>query len=131
MNEPRWLSVETIIEFNRLAVAETGEPFAVRDQGLLESASERPRNHWLYGEADVATLAVKLLLGIAQNHPFEQGNKRAAFAAADAFMYLNGYEINASDHEQLADFIVQVITGEIREDELITAFVYSSTPTEG
>ena len=108
----------------------TGEPFSVRDMSLLESALHRPINYWQYGEADVATLAVKLLIGIAQNHPFEQGNKRTAFVAADAFMYENGYELNVSDHAELADFVVQVMAGEIGEDELITAFVYSAKPLD-
>lgn len=73
-SEPVWLSAQLVTEFNARTVTETGEPFFVRDAGLLESALARPINHWSYGEDDLALLAVSLLLGIARNHPFGQGN---------------------------------------------------------
>lgn len=126
-NEPRWVSVEELIEFNRLAVQETGEPFCVFDHGMLESAWAKPQNHWHYGEQDIVTLAVHLLLGIARDHPFEQGNKRTSFAAADAFMFLNGYQLNTPDVDELADLIIQAITGEIDEIQLISAFAWSTS----
>ena len=113
LNEPRWLSVDDLITFNRLAVQKTGEPFSIRDQKLLESAWAKPQNHWHYGEQDIVLLAVQLLLGIARDHPFEQGNKRTAFAAADAFLYLNGYQLDAPDGTPLADLMVQAIMGDV------------------
>jgi death-on-curing protein len=82
-NEPRWLEPDEVIELNRLIVDATGEPFLVRDYGLLASALAKPIQYWSYEhEDDAVTLAVTLLFGIAQNHPFEQGNKRTAFEAA-------------------------------------------------
>ena len=49
---------------------------------------------WLYaGERDLVALAARLLLGIAANHPFVQGNKRTALAAAIAFCEANGCEV--------------------------------------
>lgn len=129
LNEPRWLSVEQIVEFNRLAVEETGEPFAVRDRGMLESAWGNPKNRWCYGEADIVALAVSLLLAIARNHPFEQGNKRTGFAAADAFLYLNGYELTMPDRNEFADLIVQAITGQIEDEYLVSILAYSVEPS--
>jgi death-on-curing protein len=114
-SESVWLSAQLVTQFNRDSVAETGEPFFVRDPGLLESAVARPINHWSYGEGDLAVLAVALLLGIAQNHPFEQGNKRAAFAAAAYFLKLNGYHLAAPDGADLADKVVDLITGDLDE----------------
>lgn len=67
-------------------------------------------------------LAVALLLGIARNHPFTQGNKRTAFEAADAFLYLNGYELDVPDGPGFADLIVEVITGAVPERELVELF---------
>ncbi len=76
-SEPLWLSPDEIEDINRAIVAVTGETFFVRDQGLLESACARPQQHWHYDDQrDVVELAVALLLGVARNHPFEQGNKR-------------------------------------------------------
>jgi death on curing protein len=91
---------------------------------LLESAVARPRNHWTYGETDTVILAVALLLGIARNHPFEQGNKRTAYTAADSFLYLNGYELNVPDGEELADLIISVITGDAGEHILVEVFAH-------
>ena len=121
-NEPAWLDAEILIEFNERAVSETDEPFHVRDRGLLDSALARPINHWHYGEQDVVALAVALLLGIARNHPFLQGNKRTAFAAADYFLFLNGYDLAIEDSVDLADLIVDAINGDVSEHSLINVF---------
>ncbi|HEX8625875.1 MAG TPA: type II toxin-antitoxin system death-on-curing family toxin [Allosphingosinicella sp.] len=118
-NEPTWLTLEAAITANQRAVADTGEPFFIRDQGLLESALAKPQNHWAYGETDLAFLAVALLFGIARNHPFGQGNKRTAFAAARYFLWLNGYELTAPDADELADRVVDLITGAMTETEFI------------
>jgi death-on-curing protein len=59
------------------------------------------------------------LLGIARNHPFGQGNKRAAFAAAQYFLFLNGWEFTHPDRTALADRVVDLITGELDEDEFV------------
>jgi death-on-curing protein len=60
---------------------------------------------------DVVTLAAELLFGIAQNHPFQQGNKRTGFEAAILFLEANGYDLVIDDSEDLAQRIVDVITG--------------------
>ena len=89
------------------------------NEGLLESACDRPRNLFLYeDEQDMAVLATRLLVGIARSHAFGQGNKRAAFAAADAFLYLNGYDLALADTEEAADLITQVIASELPERDL-------------
>ena len=118
-NEPVWLDAELITAFNQLIVADSDEPFLLRDGGLLESALARPVNHWHYGEQDAVALAVALLLAIARNHPFLQGNKRTAFAAADYFLHLNGYELTVDDGADLADLIVSAIEGDVSENSLI------------
>jgi len=119
-NEPVWLDADLLIEFNQLEVSATGEPHILRDLAGLESAIAWPINHWHYGENDIVALAVALLLGIARNHPFLQGNKRTAFAAADYFLYLNGYELQAEqDSEALAEFLIDAINGDVSEHYLI------------
>ena len=76
-------------------------------------------NYWAYGEADAVVLAVALLVGIGRNHPFLQGNKRTAFEAADYFLYLNGYELMIEDDTDLADFMIDVINGDVSEQRLV------------
>jgi death-on-curing protein len=120
-SEPIWLDAELLIAFNQLTVSETGEPHHLRDRGLLESATARPINHWHYGEHDIVALAVSLLVGVGQNHPFIQGNKRTAFAAMDYFLYLNGYQLVAEDSSDLANLVIDLINGDVSEHSFIRA----------
>ncbi|MDN3645015.1 type II toxin-antitoxin system death-on-curing family toxin [Pontixanthobacter aestiaquae] len=113
------MTADLIVEFNELAVTETGEPHLLNNPDALDSALARPMHYWNYGERDVVVLAVSLLVGIGQNHPFIQGNKRCAFAAADYFLYLNGYELVVPDTNDLADLICDTITSEIGEQRLV------------
>lgn len=121
-SEPTWLPADLIIEFNKLIVAQTGEPHVVRDKGALENALAKPINYWTYGELDAVVLAVALLVGIGRNHPFLQGNKRTAFEAADYFLHLNGYELTVEDSTDVADFVIDVINGDVSEQRLVETF---------
>ena len=67
-----------------------GGASGIRDEGLLDSALARPVNLTAYGEPDFADLAASYGFGLAKNHPFVDGNKRAAFLAAGLFLFLNG-----------------------------------------
>jgi death-on-curing protein len=114
VSEPVWLTPEEIIDINEFVVGETNEPFFVRSQELLDSAVARPQNHHAYGEGDVVTLAFVLLEGIAQNHPFEQGNKRTAFVAANVMLEQNGYVLDAPENEtELGELVENLVAGHI------------------
>jgi death on curing protein len=116
-NEPCWLSVGDVVEINAANVARTGEPHALIDQGLLESALGRPLNLWLYkDEQDLVRLATALLFGIARNHPFQQGNKRTAWTAFVIMLEDNDQAVEVEDTEATAQAIVDVITGERDEN---------------
>jgi death-on-curing protein len=69
-NEPNWLPIDAVIEHNRLELTETGEPYLLRDLGLLEGALARPCNAFAYGEEDIVVLAVALMAGISRAHAF-------------------------------------------------------------
>lgn len=120
-NEPLWLPAEEIIELNRDLVQQTGEPFILRDRGLLESACARPANLWAYEEEDDAlVLSVALLFGIAQNHVFMQGNKRTGFVAALMMLRDNGWVLSpATDSTALADAVVAVLREETTEEAFV------------
>jgi len=122
-SEPEWLPLREIIETNREEVGLTGEPHLVWNHGLLEMACDRPRNTWHYGEdADMASLAVALLLGIAKNHPFAQGNKRTAFQSARQFLLINGFDLDLPDSEDFADLIIAAVEGLLSEHQLAAEF---------
>jgi death-on-curing protein len=129
-SDPRWLHAWHVIHLNARIVADTGEPHFVRDRGLLESALARPHNAWAYGEGEIVPLAVTLLLGLAHNHPFGQGNKRTAFEAADIFLYINGWDFPLADRTDAADLIINVVIGAAGEADLLALFEKAVRPRE-
>lgn len=86
----------------------------LRDEKALESALARAENKAHYGDPAIEELAAAYLFGIARNHAFVDGNKRAAIVAAGAFLGINGYRVTA-DQGRLYEFVVSVAAGEIDE----------------
>lgn len=117
MSEPVWLFPELVIAFHDEQLREFGGPAGIRDMGMLESALDRPRNKWSYGERDLAALAAAYAFGIAKNHPFVDGNKRAAFLAIVTFLGLNGIEFVA-DNAEVVVIVQGLAASEIDEDGL-------------
>lgn len=95
----RWVDKRALVLLHDESLADHGGSSGLRDEGLLESALSRAQNLAAYGSPDVAELAAAYAFGIARNHPFVDGNKRAAFLAAGVFLRLNGWRINASQAE--------------------------------
>jgi death-on-curing protein len=96
MSTPRWLAKEALLLLHRESLRQFGGADGLRDDGLLDSALARPLNRFAYeNERDLCRLAAAYAKGIAQNHPFVDGNKRAAFAAAGVFLMLNGLVLTA------------------------------------
>ena len=95
----RWIDKRALILLHDESLAEHGGSSGLRDEGLLESALSRAQNLAAYGEPDIADLAAAYAYGIAKNHPFVDGNKRAAFLAAGVFLHLNGRRLTASQAE--------------------------------
>lgn len=100
MNEPwRWISRQALVLLHDESIAEHGGAAGIRDEGLLESALARPLNQAAYGSPDLAALAASYGVGLAKNHPFVDGNKRAAFLGVGLFLALNGYRLQATQAE--------------------------------
>ena len=55
--------------------------------------------------------AAALLESLAINHPFIDGNKRIAFAAADVFLRISGYRIECAPMAMHADLMRMFDTG--------------------
>jgi len=93
----RYLTVAEVIELHDRIMERTGfRPEALRDEGLLESALMRAQTAAYYEEADLVTQAVLMAVGISQNQPFVDGNKRAAFVTLDVFLRINGLEFQGN-----------------------------------
>jgi death on curing protein len=111
-----YLDLEDLLEVARRAV---GEDVAVRDHGLLESASARPRATVFGKDAypDLHLKAAALLESLARNHALVDGNKRLAWTACRTFLAINGQWINASE-DQRFELVVRVASGEDRLEEI-------------
>lgn len=119
--EPIWLDSKVAFAVHDRQLAEHGGAAGVRDAGALESALERPRNRWAYGEDDICALAAALAFGVARNHPFADGNKRTAWVLARLFLGLNGIEISFAALDAITT-VLALAAGELSEDELADWF---------
>jgi death on curing protein len=94
----------------------------LRDEGLLESALQRPLNrHHYEGVEDTCELAATYLVALASNHPFIDGNKRAAFLAAGLFLRKNGRRLVAAPADAVRT-VLAVAAGQ-REIDQVTAWL--------
>lgn len=109
-----WLSRDLILAIHDEQIAEHGGAPGLRDPGLLESALARPLNAADYGTPDLAELGAAYAHGICRNHPFVDGNERAAFVALELFLSLNGVELTASDTDAVVTML-RLAAGEIDE----------------
>lgn len=128
MTEPIWLDTSIVLDVHAEQLALFGGADGVRDLGLLESALGRPLNKLAYGETSLAALAAAYAFGIARNHPFVDGNKRAAFASIIVFLGLNGVDFDVPPEAATA-IIVGMAAGEIDEDGLARWIADNTPPT--
>lgn len=111
----RWINKEALLLLHDESLAEHGGASGIRDEGLLDSALARPLNLEDDGTPDHADLAASYCYGLAQNHPFVDGNKQAAFMAAGLFLALNGYRLVVSQAEATAA-VLELAAGQLGED---------------
>ena len=115
----RLVSRQALLLLHDESLAEHGGASGLRDEGLFESALGRPENLIAYGGADVdfAAIAAAYGFGLARNHPFVDGNKRAAFLAVGLFLYLNGYRLQTTQQDATLT-ILALAAGELTEAQL-------------
>ncbi len=117
-SEPIWLDRPILEALHVDQITEHGGSLGIRDAGLLESALARPRQKWHYEPgSDLASLAEAYAFGIAKNHPFVDGNKRAALVAAYTFLALNDFELEATEPEAVT-MVLGTADGSLSEEDL-------------
>jgi death on curing protein len=90
-SQVRYLIAADVIALHAEMMRDMGHaPAPLRDAGLLESAVLRPQTAAYYEHAGIVRQAALLGAGIAQNQPFIDGNKRAAYLAMLIFLRVNG-----------------------------------------
>lgn len=91
----------------------------VRDLGLLDSATHRPRTS-LWGREAYPTLdekAAALLESLVRNHPLVDGNKRLGWLATVVFLDINGAWVEAPDDDAY-DLVIAVASGQLTLPEI-------------
>ena len=117
MSEPFWLTRQMVVAIHGEQLAIHGGASGLRDEGMLESALDRPRNRWAYEQAELAELAAAYAFGVARNHPFVDGNKRTSLLALYTFLGLNGIDFVVAEADAAA-MILSLAAGEVSEESL-------------
>jgi len=129
MKEPNWVLDEIVFSVHQMLLSEHGGGTGIRDNALLESALARPKQRLEYEpESTYFDLAASYSFGFANNHPFVDGNKRAALAIGAIFLEINGISLNSSEAETVIIF-EQLAAGRISEAELSLWFEKNSVPS--
>ncbi len=112
------LTVEIVREIHAEAISRFGGSDGVREPALLESAAAAPQATF-GGKSpykDLAEVAAAYLFFLCKNHPFIDGNKRAALGACIVFLRLNGIEPKA-DAPEWEELTLAVAASGIDRDE--------------
>lgn len=119
MEDVIFLSVDDVLLIHTDTIGIDGGSHGVRDHGLLDAAVAMPRQQFGgdYLHEDLAAMATAYMFHIAQNHPFVDGNKRAAVLSTLAFLNVNGIE-ELPDPSDLESITLQVAAGELGKDVL-------------
>lgn len=97
MSEPRFLTLEDVLEQHDLSLERYGGLSGVRDQNGLEGAVQQPMNTYFYGHGDIFDVAAAYAFHIAQAQAFLDGNKRAGVGAALGFLAINKVQVLTDD----------------------------------
>jgi len=114
VKEPVWLDAGDTLAIHEILLVRHGGASGLRDEGLLESALERPRQQFAYASPDIVEMAAAYTAGMVQNHPFVDGNKRTGFVVGILFLEMNGFEFTASEPEA-AQAVLELAAGSIDE----------------
>ena len=119
MREPCFLTLAEVVEIHADQITRYGGQDGVRDLGLLESALAQPEasfgGEWLH--KDLYEMGAAYAYHVCQNHPFVDGNKRAALACALVFLEMNGVSLT-NPKGFLKEAMTAVASGRMGKAEL-------------
>src|SRR3989344_8421676 len=116
----RYLGAQELLVIHSEIVDQTGGLHGVRDTGLLESISEKPKMRFTGKELyrGLFQKAAAYTQSLIQYHVFFDGNKRTGVAVAARFLFLNSYEFTASNKE-LEKFALEVALKKIEDSDMV------------
>ena len=103
MSEPNWIERPVLLAVQTELLDRFGGLSGIRDEGLLDSAINKPKNLLAYGKPSVFELAASYAVGLVKNHSFLDGNKRIGFMAAYIFLGANGFSFEATEEEAVLE----------------------------
>lgn len=125
---PKWISKKALLLLHEESLSHFGGRRGIKDDGLLESALARPQNLFAYNsKVDLFDLAASYAYGLARNHAFVDGNKRAAFLSIGIFLAINGYALKV-DQVDAIQTITALAAGTIEEKEIAAWIRDNSQP---
>ena len=121
--KPRFLTMGEVLLVLQDQIRRYGGAYGVRDPGLLISALAMPSASYEgeYLHKDLYEQAAAYAFHICQNHPFVDGNKRTALAAALVFLSLNGIELD-DPKEELYSLMMGVASGSEGKANIASTF---------
>ena len=103
----------------------------IRDKSLLASAVNAPFQTFMGNDLypSIYDKAAQLCYGIANNHPFTDGNKRTALHSMYVYLIINGYDIIATQQD-VENLIINVAAGRMHNTELSKWLQKNTVQTE-
>ena len=127
MQQPKFLSFDQVIAFHKHGLAQFGGAEGVLDPGGLESSINAPRNLYLYeNEADIFDCAAAYAFHLSKNHPFRDGNKRAALQAGLGFLRGNHITPQFPDSDVLYNAMIALTTGACTKENFASLLATTS-----
>lgn len=112
------LTVANVLEIHSEAISQFGGSDGIREMALLESAVAAPQAS--FGGESVYTgliqVAAAYLFFLCRNHPFVDGNKRAALGSCIVFLCLNGIAPQP-DSQSWEDLTLEVAASRLDRDQ--------------
>lgn len=117
----RYLSLQEVLQLQRMLIEQSGGSHGVRDADRIDSAVAQPRTTFDGDDLhpDIVSKAAALCYSLVQGHGFVDGNKRIGHAAMVVFLRLNGADIVATVDAQEA-LILDVASGQRTREQLET-----------
>jgi death-on-curing protein len=120
---PDFLTLDEVLSIHAEQTRLFGGASGIREVGLLQSAvgSVEATFGGVLLHETIAAMAAAYLYGICRNHPFLDGNKRTAVAAALTFLEINGISVEA-DEDVFYDLVIGVAEGRVSK-AAVTVFL--------
>jgi len=111
--DPLFLTLDEVLALHEEQIRLFGGSSGLRDLGLLQSAMGSVEA--TFGGVflhETIFVGAAYLYGICRNHPFLDGNKRTAVAAALTFLDVNEIEVEANE-DTFYDLVLGVAEGRV------------------